>query len=140
MPVEAALLAVHAGCSFAMFGVIWLIQLVHYPAFAFVERERFPEFHRLHCRNTGVVVVPLMCGELITGLSLALLAPTVFLLPGLLILIAWLSTFLLQVPCHAGLEAGFNQEAHQTLVRTNWIRTIAWSARAAFLLVTLLHP
>jgi hypothetical protein len=48
-----------------------------------------------------------------------------------LLAVVWLSTFLLQVPCHRRLERGFDAAAASRLVATNWIRTIAWSLRAA---------
>jgi hypothetical protein len=34
---------------------------------------------------------------------------------------------------HAVLGRGFDDAAHERLVTTNWIRTLAWSARAAIL-------
>lgn len=52
---------------------------------------------------------------------------------GLLVLI-WASTFLLQVPKHKVLTHGFDAEAHRFLVRTNWIRTAAWSVRGVVVL------
>jgi len=54
-----------------------------------------------------------------------------------LLAVIWLSTFLLQVPCHRGLAAGFQVTVHRRLVRSNWIRTLAWSGRAAVALATL---
>jgi hypothetical protein len=55
---------------------------------------------------------------------------------GLVLLAAiWLSTFGLQVPLHRRLELGFDDDAHAALVRTNWIRTLAWTARGLLLLV-----
>lgn len=53
-------------------------------------------------------------------------------LAGLPLLAAiWLSTALVQVPCHRRLAAGFEPRTARRLVRTHWIRTVAWSARAA---------
>jgi hypothetical protein len=43
----------------------------------------------------------------------------------------WLSTFAMQVPLHGQLAQGFDEAAHTALVRSNWIRTIGWSLRAA---------
>ena len=48
-----------------------------------------------------------------------------------LVALIWGVTFLISVPCHAALSAGFDAAAHDRLVSTNWIRTIAWTARAA---------
>ena len=58
-----------------------------------------------------------------------------------LVTLIWLSTALLQVPCHEDLSNGFDTEIHRRLVATNWIRTVAWSLRsllATWILGTML--
>jgi hypothetical protein len=47
------------------------------------------------------------------------------------------STWRLQVPRHDALARGWDAAAHRALVRSNWVRTAAWSARAALLLAAL---
>jgi hypothetical protein len=54
-----------------------------------------------------------------------------------LLLIIWASTFLLQVPMHRKLGVGFDAEAWRFLVRSNWVRTLAWSLRAGLATVWL---
>jgi hypothetical protein len=44
----------------------------------------------------------------------------------------------LQVPLHTRLARGFDPAAHRQLVRTNWLRTLAWTLRALLLLPALL--
>lgn len=51
-----------------------------------------------------------------------------------LVAVIWLSTALLQVPCHELLCVGFDPAVHQRLVWTNWIRTAAWSLRGFLVL------
>ena len=41
----------------------------------------------------------------------------------------WLSTFAVQVPIHNRLAEGVNIDLIAKLVRTNWIRTAAWTLR-----------
>lgn len=119
-----------------MFGVIWFVQICHYPLFSLVGPDAFPTFEAAYTRATSFVIVPLMLGELATSLWLAL-GPVPGPLRSLawwglaLIGLIWLSTFLLQVPLHQQLLAGFDAEVHLRLLRTNWIRTLAWSGRAA---------
>ena len=48
-----------------------------------------------------------------------------------LVVLIWLSTAYVQVPCHEKLVKGFDLAAYKWLVNSNWIRTIAWSARGA---------
>jgi sugar (pentulose or hexulose) kinase len=50
----------------------------------------------------------------------------------------WASTFWLQVPQHLRLSEPYDSYAQQLLVQTNWIRTLAWTARG-FLLAWALH-
>ena len=38
-----------AAATFGMTGLIWLVQLVQYPAFARVGAAEFAAFHRHHC-------------------------------------------------------------------------------------------
>jgi hypothetical protein len=47
--------------------------------------------------------------------------------------VVWASTGLLQVPRHGELARGWNPRAHRRLVTSNWLRTAAWTARAALL-------
>jgi hypothetical protein len=51
-----------------------------------------------------------------------------------LLILIWFSTWFLQVPKHGILSAGFDAQAHQFLVVSNWLRTFAWSARSGLLL------
>lgn len=126
---------IHLLTTFAMVGLIWFVQIVHYPMMASFERENFAAHEKEHCDRTGWVVVPLMLGEIFTFALLLLegLRSDAFLLSGLLLGVIWASTFLLQVPLHRALLQGWNAKAHRQLVATNWIRTTAWTGRVALL-------
>ncbi len=127
--------------TLAMFGLIWFVQVVHYPLFLQVGVENFPAYEAAHADRTTYVVAPLMLIELATA--------GLLLLPGLrpgmisawqawagaaLVGVIWLSTAFLQVPLHNQLHAGYSADVIGKLVATNWIRTIAWSARAVLVL------
>ena len=115
-------------------GLIWTVQLVHYPAFRFVSRERFEGFHRFHSLRITMVAAVLMPVEAVTAAIIAWMLPGTLAFIGLgLVAVIWASTALLQVPAHAKLAKEFDEGAHAKLVHTNWIRTAAWSARAALL-------
>ncbi len=131
----AAVTLGHAGATLAMTGLIWFVQIVHYPLFSYAAGPSFPEFARHHQRRTGWIVGPLMLGEAATALLLLLHRIDGWTLTGAALLgIAWLSTALLQIPRHRRLAAGFDPATGQSLVRTNWVRTAAWTARAAIAL------
>ncbi len=125
-----------------MIGIIWFVQVVHYPLFSRVGVDGYPAYQAAHSRLTTFVVAPPMLLELGTGIWLALRPPSYF-PPALawaglaLIGTIWLSTFLLQVPMHGRLERGFDAAAHRRLVLGNWLRTVAWTARGVIVLVVL---
>ncbi len=122
-----------------MVGLIWFVQIVHYPLYANVGREQFSEYEALHNRLTMWVVGPAMLVELVTAVLLLKYSPNVssmlsWMGLGLLIMI-WIATATLSVPAHDVLTAGFSDVAHHKLVLTNWIRTVAWTARGVIVMV-----
>lgn len=50
-----------------------------------------------------------------------------------LVLLIWAATFFISVPFHNRLAQGFDYVAIDGLVRTNWLRTVAWTGRTAVL-------
>jgi hypothetical protein len=117
-----------------MLGVIWFVQVVHYPLFAKTGRADFRSYEQRHTSLTTWVVAPPMLVEGITALLLFWFRPTgvstwQLSIELAILAIIWLSTSLFQVPCHNVLSQGFEPVVHQRLVRTNWIRTAAWSLR-----------
>ena len=53
-----------------MTGVIWVIQIVHYPSFHFIEKELYTAFQKFHMNKISIIVIPIMLAELITGVIL----------------------------------------------------------------------
>jgi hypothetical protein len=127
----------HYAATWALVGLIWTIQLVHYPLFAQVGRAAFESYHRRHTTQITWVVAPLMFTELLTAAWLVFDGHRdQWLLVSLLPLaFNWLSTWRVQVPLHFRLSAGFDAKIHERLVGTNWWRTIAWTLRGFLLLL-----
>lgn len=48
-----------------------------------------------------------------------------------LVVSVWASTAFVQIPQHRRLARGGDPEAVSALVRGNWVRTVAWTLRAA---------
>lgn len=61
------MISVHYAATWALIGLIWTIQLVHYPLFAQVGRHTFKAYHHRHTTQITWVVAPLMLMELITA-------------------------------------------------------------------------
>lgn len=133
------LVLVHAAATLAMFGVILVVQIVHYPLFRYVEPASYEAFQAEHMRRITWIVAPLMTVELGTAILVAWRLP-----PGVsawqawaglgLVLFIWGTTGLVQVPLHRRLTDGFERAAHRRLVRTNLLRTGAWALRALLVL------
>ncbi len=127
----------HLAAAWFMAGVIWYVQVVHYPSFAWVDRRQFAAFEASHRALTSFVVVPAMLTELFTGLWLLWQHPTHSLLIAELVLLVmiWGTTFLVSVPLHERLSHGYDEAAAKRLVLTNWPRCALWSARAVLVLI-----
>ena len=140
---DDVVLLLHAAATLFMFGLIWVVQLVHYPLMDCVSAERFAAFEKEHQRRISYLVGPAMLIEGATAIALFWFrpptVPSSLVIAGLaLIAVNVVSTAALQVPCHTRLARGFDRETHRRLVTTNTIRTAAWSVRAALVLAMLL--
>lgn len=116
-------------------GLIWWVQVVHYPLLLFVSPDDLPRYQGEHVRRAGLLVPLPMLIELGSGLALTVdRSPAV---PGwqvwlgvALIGALWLVTFLVQVPQHKGLAEFPDRSTKLALIRWNWVRTALWSARS----------
>ena len=142
-----AAVAVHSAhllATTAMVGLIWFVQVVHYPLFAAVGERSFVGYKQDHTRRTSWVVGPFMAVEGVAAL-LILASPgddlgrSLPLLGLALLAIVHASTITLQVPAHRQLSASADRHVMRRLVATNWIRTVGWSARAVLALAMLLE-
>jgi len=140
--VGSLILSLHCASTLALLGLIWFVQVVHYPLFSLVGREHFVEYERLHQMRTTWVVAPLMSIEALTA-SLILVSNltsperTLAWFGWILLLLIWLSTAFLQVPLHRRLAAGYDSQTATRLVRSNWVRTIAWTVRGVIALMLM---
>jgi hypothetical protein len=127
--------------AFTLFntGLIWIVQVVHYPSFLRIGKEMYQTFQNFHMRANTYIVGPSMLAKLaFSGLIIfglhqlqnykLLYIISLFLLAGI-----WIHTALWAVPLHNKLLGGFNEEAIQNLVNANWWRTIFWTARAVIM-------
>lgn len=122
-----------ASCFF-LTGLIWTIQVVHYPSFSWIQKDRFSAFSSFHSRRISLVVIPVMLVELFTAGILLLtkspIAPSLLVVNAVIVGLIWASTFFLSVPCHSRLSVGFSKQSAAKLVATNWSRTLLWSSRS----------
>ena len=116
-----------------MVGVIWFVQLVHYPLLAVVPVESASTVAVDHQRRTvGVVMIPMTVEGFSTLASMRWVPDGVATwLPwanGVFLAVALGCTVLLSVPRHARMAENPTPTIGRELVITNWPRTIAWTA------------
>jgi hypothetical protein len=125
-----------------MVGVIWFVQLVHYPLLALIGVDRAPAIAVEHQRRTAWVVGLPMATEGVTTLVLLFARPdgVSAWLPwfgAILLAVVLASTVFLSVPLHERMANAPDATIGRRLVVTNWPRTIGWSARAVVACVML---
>lgn len=136
--LDILLLIINTAATWFMTGLIWFVQIVHYPLFDSVGTNAFQAYAERHRQLTTLVVFSPMVIEICTA---ALLAMTWRRPDGWLLWICfamvigiWVSTALCSIPCHAKLcGTGYSEVTHHWLVTSNWIRTLLWTGRAIIL-------
>jgi hypothetical protein len=124
--------------SWGLFIFIWLVQIIIYPGLARIPSNDFVNYHQWYVTRITMVVLPLIVCEIILAIAWFFLQDNLFYptVAGGLVVLVWCSTFTCQVPIHKRLQAGKDKSTIKRLVNTNWIRTIAWSAKAVIVIVS----
>ncbi len=108
-----------------------MVQIVQYPQFHRVGQEAFFAYHAGHMLHITFALAPLLMVEMGTAALLLWKGERAvwFLasLPFMAVNIG--STFLLQVPLHGRLSTEYSEATVRRLTATNWVRTLAWTAR-----------
>jgi hypothetical protein len=140
--MQTGLLLLNLMLSSFLTGLIWFVQIVHYPLFSKVPASGFIPYQTTHMQTTTYVVAAPMLLELVVAAWLCL-----YPFPGNLrvvmyaafacVLLIWGITFFVSVPIHNELITGWRFDLISKLVSTNWLRTFAWTTRT-FLLGYLL--
>ena len=126
------MLVIHLVATSIMVGVIWVIQLVHYPSFHFIELKQYTTFQRFHMSRISYVVVPAMLTELFTLIFLIIFIDKIdplVTVSGLLLIIIWLMTAVFFSGVHQKLTSGYDKTVVNSLVKLNWGRTLLWTLR-----------
>lgn len=122
-------------------GLIWTIQIVHYPLFLKVGKAIFKNYETSHQQKITPLVAPLMILELACSFVWLLFfykdASVIAILQFVPVAGVWLSTFFIQMPLHRSLKNGYNEIVIKKLINSNWIRTILWNSRSLLLIYVL---
>ena len=126
---------IHFLSTSLMVGVIWVIQLLHYPTFHFIEESDYVEFQHFHMQRISFIVVPVMIIELLSGFMLVYyFRSNLLILCLIILLVIWLITFVFFTKLHQSLLGGYDKIIVDKLVQINWSRTILWSLRLIILI------
>ena len=130
--MDDLVLVLHLVSTCIMVGVIWFVQLVHYPLLAVVPVESAKQVAEKHQKWTGIVVGPPMAVEGVSTLILWANTPSgvwwwLTWANGACLAVALLCTIFLSVPRHARMVEAPDAQVGKELVLTNWPRTIAWT-------------
>ncbi len=134
------IVSTHLAVTWMLVGLIWVVQILVYPQFRRVASAEFRDYHFAHCFRIGLIIAPLLFVEIATVAWLFYeghrTRPLVISIG--LIVVVWLCTAVFQAPIHLRLMRGFNAALIHRLILTNWIRTLAWTARGILVSLALL--
>ena len=133
------LFMIHLVSTSFMVGVIWIVQLVHYPTFLFIDEQKSNDFQKFHMSRISYIVMPAMTTELFSGIYIYIYSnmaidSNLFLLALTILIINWIITALVFVKMHNKLLINYKIEIISLLVKWNWLRTLLWSVRLILLL------
>jgi hypothetical protein len=112
-----------------LFILVWLVQVIIYPSFLYIDREKLNYWHRLYTGKILYFVAPLMFIQ--TGvIALQTLSdPLAFLLDGLLLAMIWINTFFIAIPIHNAIDREESIDANiLKLLQVNRWRAWLWTA------------
>jgi len=139
MPSSLLLLLANILITSFLNGLVWFVQIVHYPSFRYTTAQ-FSAFHHFHTARTSLITAFPMLIELL--LAFALLWEyqaqrnwlSIFALSAFLLALAvWVNTFFFAIPLHVKLGEGFQEAIHAKLLQVNFWRSLLWTARLAAL-------
>lgn len=117
-------------------GLIWTIQVVHYPLFARVPADGWTDYERAHQRAITPLVLPVMAANVLLGALLLAAGPAgadglLVAVNAFLAAVMFAGTGLVYAPLHGRLAERWDAATHRVLLRLNWLRTAAWTLQTA---------
>jgi hypothetical protein len=139
---EGYILVLNLFFSAFLTGLIWIIQMVHYPSFLDINRSDFRDYEMKHQKRIGPLVAPVMLIDL--AFSFLILFTEIQSTYGfwlwfafILNLLIFVSTLVVFAPLHQKLGTSYNRNQIKKLVRLNYFRTVGWTARSIILIYVL---
>jgi fatty acid desaturase len=128
MNIELLRLAI----DFGLMVLIWMVQLLIYPGFQYLNLTSFTKWHGKYARNMTFIVAPMMFSQVAIAFYFFYNFSGMFvanMMYAVLIALTWVTTFIIFIPIHSSLDKqGYNKSLCLELTRKNWIRVILWTA------------
>ena len=125
---------IHFASTAVMVGVIWVIQLLHYPTFHYIEKNNYSQFQKFHMNRISYIVIPAMVIEMLSGIMLVIINDD-FIISFSLLVCIWIITFVFFTNIHQRLLSKYEMTTVEKLVNLNWIRTVFWTVRLVILFI-----
>ena len=108
--------------------LIWLVQIVIYPSFLYVDKQKIKDWHTRYTRKITYFIAPLLFLQTGVIAYQIVLTDLTYIIDGVFLGIIWINTFFIAVPIHNQVDQAANPEdLFSKLIRVNWWRTLAWS-------------
>ena len=115
--------------DFGLMVLIWMVQLLIYPGFEFLDSVTFKQWHARYASNMTFIVAPLMFAQ--AGFVIVQFGQQINIYStsyAVLALSAWVTTFVIFVPIHQKLDTTpHDKSLCRKLTKLNWIRVGIWS-------------
>ena len=117
--------------------VIWIVQLIIYPAFHNINQHAFLSWHHNYMGKISLIIAPLMIAQAIIIITQCIKLGSIYSYLSLIfMMLVWIITYFYSVPCHNKLQSiGYDTETINILINTNWIRTISWTLCLLFSII-----
>lgn len=115
--------------DFGVFIMIWLVQLVVYPAFQYFNHSNLERWHHHYTKGITIVVMPLMVSQLVLHSYILYQEKSpVEVITLALVLAAWYITFVHAVPLHNKISMRTDiEDSIKSLIQFNLGRALIWT-------------
>ncbi len=122
-------------CNSYLLSLVIITQFITYPSFLHIDKRKFPEYHKKYVNKISFIVAPFMIIELLSLSFIAYLSGEFLIIKSLiLLLVIWLTTFIVMIPSHNKISSTFDEIEIKRLINFNWVRTILWFSKLSLII------
>jgi hypothetical protein len=140
--METIFLLINLLSTVLIAGIMWFVQLVHYPLFNAIPARNLINYGYYHTRKISGIIKPLFIVDFTTLLLLLILlgsnlSTNLMMVNIVIFIITVILTQIVFIPIHQKLSKSPNSQTISQLIRLNWIRTLIWSLKVVFMLIII---